>query len=161
MLNVALSIPINDYRVLAYAVIFTVLFLGLTAALGFLIHTILSSKTKKEKKALKLLKEKAKTDVNAKKRLETMRECYDGFKIAERDLEMRGPGDFLRQNGETIRQSGGVKFRLADICDDAGVLSCAFAAAKNLTLEDPTLESYPELLSAVSSMFDIDPSTLN
>ena len=70
MLNVTLSIPINDYRVLAYAVIFTVLFLGLAAALGFWIYTILTAKTKKEKKALKSLKERAKTDENAKKRLD-------------------------------------------------------------------------------------------
>ena len=98
---------------------------------------------------------------NARKRLNTMHECYDGFKIAERDLEMRGPGDFLRGNGETIRQSGGVKFRLADMCDDAGLLNAAFAEAKGLISEDPSLASYPELLSAVNSMFEVDSSTLN
>jgi ATP-dependent DNA helicase RecG len=98
---------------------------------------------------------------NAKKRLDTMHECYDGFMIAERDLEMRGPGDFLRGNGETIRQSGGVKFRLADMCDDQGLLTAAFAAAKELTAEDRTLASYPELLSAINSMFEVDASALN
>ena len=98
---------------------------------------------------------------NARKRLNTMHECYDGFKIAERDLEMRGPGDFLRSNGDTIRQSGGVKFRLADMCDDAGLLSRAFAEAKKLTETDPSLSSYPELLCAVNSMFEVDASALN
>ncbi len=97
----------------------------------------------------------------ARKRLETMHECYDGFNIAERDLAMRGPGDFLRSGGESIRQSGGVKFRLADMCDDAGVLAAAFSEAKALTEEDPSLVGYPELASAVASMFEIDPSTLN
>ncbi len=98
---------------------------------------------------------------NARKRLDTMHECYDGFKIAERDLEMRGPGDFLRGNGETIRQSGGVKFRLADMCDDQGLLTAAFAAAKELIAQDRTLASYPELLSAINSMFEVDASALN
>ena len=98
---------------------------------------------------------------NARRRLDTMHECYDGFEIAERDLEMRGPGDFLRGNGETIRQSGGVKFRLADMCDDQGLLSAAFAAAKGLIAEDRTLASYPELLSAINSMFEVDASALN
>ncbi len=98
---------------------------------------------------------------NARKRLNTMHECYDGFKIAERDLEMRGPGDFLRGNGETIRQSGGVKFRLADLCDDAGLLAAAFAEAARLTSDDPTLSGYPELLSSVNSMFEVDVSSLN
>ena len=98
---------------------------------------------------------------NAKRRLTTMHECYDGFQIAERDLEMRGPGDFLRGNGETIRQSGGVKFRLADLCDDSGLLTAAFAEAKNLTATDPSLASWPELMSAVNSMFEVDSSALN
>ena len=98
---------------------------------------------------------------NAKLRLNTMRECYDGFTIAERDLSMRGPGDFLRSGGESIRQSGGIKFRLADMCDDAGILASAFTEAKALTEEDPTLSSYPELLSSVNAMFELDESTMN
>ncbi|MBR2478989.1 MAG: ATP-dependent DNA helicase RecG [Clostridia bacterium] len=98
----------------------------------------------------------------ARQRLDTMHECYDGFAIAERDLAMRGPGDFLRGGeDETIRQSGGVKFKLADLCDDAGVLSSAFSAAKKLLEDDPELGAHPELASRVQSMFSLDDDTLN
>ncbi len=98
----------------------------------------------------------------ARKRLDTMHKCYDGFAIAEQDLAMRGPGDFLRGgDDDTIRQSGGVKFRLADLCDDAGVLSSAFSAAKRLLDDDPELTAHPELSSRVRSMFNLDQDTLN
>lgn len=98
----------------------------------------------------------------AGQRLETMRRCYNGFEIAERDLELRGPGDFLRgSDDETIRQSGGVRFKLADMCDDKGLLMSAFEAAKGLLSADPGLVSHSELLSAVTEMFKIESETLN
>ncbi len=98
----------------------------------------------------------------ARLRLDTMHKCYDGFAIAEQDLAMRGPGDFLRGgDDDTIRQSGGVKFRLADMCDDAGVLSSAFSAAKKLLDDDPELTQHPELSRRVQTMFSLDDDTLN
>ena len=50
----------------------------------------------------------------AKSRLEVMRETTDGFRIAERDLELRGPGEVLG-----TRQTGMLRFRIADLARDA------------------------------------------
>ena len=69
------------------------------------------------------------------KRINIMVSTTDGFKIAEADLAMRGPGDL---NG--TRQSGTLKFRLADIVTDAGVLEETREAARLLTSNDPELK---------------------
>ena len=53
----------------------------------------------------------------AKARLEIMRETQDGFLIAEKDLEMRGPGEVLG-----VRQSGEMQFRMSDLIRDKKVL---------------------------------------
>ena len=50
-------------------------------------------------------------------RLEVMRESNDGFYIAERDLEIRGPGELLG-----VRQSGALQFRIADLLRDQTML---------------------------------------
>ncbi|MBU1862535.1 MAG: ATP-dependent DNA helicase RecG [Candidatus Omnitrophica bacterium] len=60
------------------------------------------------------------TTENGKKRLRLMTKTNDGFKIAEEDLYLRGPGDFLG-----TRQSGLPQFRLADIVRDAETLRLA------------------------------------
>jgi ATP-dependent DNA helicase RecG len=99
---------------------------------------------------------------NAKDRLLTMKNCYDGFEIAERDLAMRGPGDFLRGSGdETVRQSGGVRFKLAVLCDDNSVLSSAFEEAKLLLASSPDLSEYPALAREVDKMFTLEKGTIN
>ncbi len=99
---------------------------------------------------------------NARERLGIMKSCYDGYTIAERDLEMRGPGDFLRGSGDAaVRQSGGVRFRLAELCDDMGLLKTAFSEARELTDGDPDLSGHPLLLAEVSKMFSIDAGTIN
>ncbi|MEL4486272.1 hypothetical protein AAEH76_22280, partial [Shewanella algae] len=59
----------------------------------------------------------------------------DGFKIAEKDLEMRGPGDI-----EGTRQSGELNFKLASIVTDKGMLEKARAVAEKLVSEDENLE---------------------
>ena len=93
----------------------------------------------------------------ASKRLSVMRTTHDGFAIAEHDLALRGPGDFLRGNEESaIRQSGGVKFRLADLCDDTGLMTAAFTAAGKVAAEDSTLSAYPSLRAAIDKMFRAD-----
>ena len=98
----------------------------------------------------------------ARRRLETMKTCYDGYAIAERDLEMRGPGDFLRSNGDaSVRQSGGVRFRLAELCDDMSLFKTAFSEAHALTETDPSLSDYPLLLSNVYKLFSLDTGTIN
>ena len=69
-----------------------------------------------------------------KLRLNTMVETQDGFKIAEKDLELRGPGDFLG-----TRQSGLPEFQLANIAEDQFILQEAREAAFSLLEEDPSL----------------------
>ena len=72
----------------------------------------------------------------AKARLMVMRDTTDGFEIARRDLELRGPGEFLG-----TRQSGDVRFRVADLLRDAALLPAAQAMADRL------LSDYPETAS--------------
>lgn len=102
------------------------------------------------------------TEGKAKDRLYTMKSCYDGFEIAEKDLMMRGPGDFLRGSGdESVRQSGGVKFKLAELCDDAELFRNAFDEAKALLASSPDLSNYPALAAAVNKMFTLEQGTIN
>ncbi len=98
---------------------------------------------------------------NAAERLNTMKSTYDGYAIAEKDLEMRGPGDFLHANdGADIRQSGGVRFRLAQLCDDTGLLKTAFAEAEMLTVSGE-LGRYPALLDKINKMFTLDAGVMS
>jgi ATP-dependent DNA helicase RecG len=98
----------------------------------------------------------------AERRLTTMRDEHDGFEIARRDLLQRGPGDFLRGTGEeSIRQSGGIRLRLADQCDDADFMQSAFDDAKELLEQDPTLENSPSLRERMEQLFTLDAGVLN
>ncbi|MEI7906292.1 MAG: helicase-related protein, partial [Bacteroidota bacterium] len=69
-----------------------------------------------------------------KKRLDTMVETNDGFKIAEVDLELRGAGEYFG-----TRQSGLPGFRLANIVTDADILRAARTEAFALVERDPHL----------------------
>ena len=84
------------------------------------------------------------SDINSQKskeRLEVMRSTYDGFEIAEKDLILRGPGDFFSSvSDNNLRQSGGFEFRYASMCDSTEMLSSAFVAAKSIVAADPKLE---------------------
>lgn len=77
---------------------------------------------------------------NAKKenmdRLGILRESNDGFRIAEEDLKLRGPGDFFG-----IRQSGDMQFTIGDIYKDANLLKAASDAAAAIIENDPDLEN--------------------
>ncbi len=109
-----------------------------------------------------LVSEQVSREGKAKERLMTMKSCYNGFDIAEKDLLMRGPGDFLRTGADaSVRQSGGVKFRLAELCDDAQILQTAFEEAKELLSHDPELSKYPLLAAQVEKMFTLDTGTVN
>lgn len=68
----------------------------------------------------------------AKKRLNAMRDTNDGFEIARRDLELRGPGEMLG-----TRQTGIQQFHIADIMRDRDMLPVVRAAAKTLLAEYP------------------------
>lgn len=95
----------------------------------------------------------------AARRLETMKNQYDGFEIARHDLLQRGPGDFLRSNAAgdgTMRQSGGIHFRLADQCDDEVLLRQAFDDGRQLVAQDAELSGYPLLRVQVERMFAPD-----
>ena len=69
----------------------------------------------------------------AKQRMEIMRQTSDGFQIAEKDLELRGPGEVLG-----TRQTGMLLFRVADLARDAGLLKMIPDAA------DKFLKQHPE-----------------
>ena len=68
----------------------------------------------------------------AKQRLMTMRETTDGFEIARRDLELRGPGEFLG-----ARQSGQAMLRFADLETDQWLVEQARDLAQQLLERDP------------------------
>ncbi len=70
----------------------------------------------------------------ARERLQTMRETNDGFVIAEKDLELRGPGELLG-----TRQTGLAGFRIADLARDANLLPDVHALAERLLQEQPCL----------------------
>jgi ATP-dependent DNA helicase RecG len=70
----------------------------------------------------------------ARTRLETMVETLDGFKIAEADLRLRGPGEFFG-----TQQSGVPGFKLANLLDDAELVGQARTEAFNLIKNDPSL----------------------
>jgi len=88
----------------------------------------------------------------ARKRLSVMKDNYDGFSIAEADLQARGPGDFLSSNSNEIRQSGGLRFRFADLCGDASTFVNATEDAHALLDSSPTLDNYPLLREAISKL---------
>ena len=69
------------------------------------------------------------------RRLQTMRETEDGFRLAEVDLEMRGAGDLIG-----TAQSGLPRFRVADVERQSGLMAVAQTDARKLLLEDPTLD---------------------
>ncbi len=75
-----------------------------------------------------------------KARLEAMQESQDGFYIAEKDLEIRGPGDFLG-----TRQSGLPDLKVANLIRDIKVLEIARKEAQDLLQTHPDLNA-PELL---------------
>ncbi len=66
----------------------------------------------------------------------------DGFKIAEKDLELRGPGDI-----EGTRQSGALNFKLASIVQDKKWLEIAREMAERLLDEDPDLVPRQQICS--------------
>lgn len=70
--------------------------------------------------------------LTGKDRLKAMAETNDGFEIARRDLEIRGPGEFLG-----ARQSGAALLRFADLSGDLPLVDAAREAAQRLLCEHP------------------------
>ena len=72
----------------------------------------------------------------ARARLQVLRDSDDGFRIAEEDLRLRGPGEVLG-----VRQSGLPVFRFADLAHDRDLLAAAHDDARLALARDPELES--------------------
>ena len=61
-----------------------------------------------------------------------MRETSDGFRIAEKDLQLRGPGEVLG-----TRQTGQLAFRIADLARDAHLLPAVQQVGEHMLAEHP------------------------
>jgi ATP-dependent DNA helicase RecG len=77
---------------------------------------------------------------DARERMKIMTSTNNGFIIAEKDLDMRGPGDI-----EGTRQSGVLNFKLASIVQDRSLLEVARNFAEDITNSDPQLNSTENL----------------
>ena len=75
---------------------------------------------------------------NAVERLKMMTKTQSGFEVAEKDLAMRGPGDFFGD-----RQHGLPPIRIADLCTDMSIMQQAQSSAMDLIRKDPDL-SHPD-----------------
>ena len=71
---------------------------------------------------------------HAKERLKVLRESNNGFVIAERDLEIRGPGDLFG-----TRQTGEMRFRIADPVRDASLINLVHEKGSQLTTQSPEI----------------------
>ena len=80
-------------------------------------------------------------DEKTNERLSVLNHSNDGFYIASEDLKLRGPGDFLG-----IRQSGVLDFQIADVYQDAPLLSKAQKEVKDLVEADPDLSDPTHVL---------------
>jgi len=76
-----------------------------------------------------------KLSAEAKLRLETMVQTNDGFKIAEVDLKLRGPGNIMG-----TQQSGVLNLKIANVVKDGQILKLARETAKQILTKDPNLQ---------------------
>ena len=98
----------------------------------------------------------------ARERLGIMKTIYDGFTIAERDLQMRGPGDFFA-SGSSIRQSGDTGLTISKNCHDTELVHHAFESARALLSKDPNLtdENHKYLKLELEKSINEKTSTIN
>lgn len=94
----------------------------------------------------------------AKERMKMMCETNDGFKIAEKDLELRGPGEFFG-----TRQHGLPEMKIGNFFTDMEVLKETQGAAAEILKEDPLLdtEKYSALKQSVEAAFARTSEVLN
>ena len=83
-----------------------------------------------------LLMYQAPLSLSGKRRLQTIRDTEDGFRIAEEDLAMRGAGDLIG-----TAQSGLPRFRVADLERQSALMAVAQSDARKLLHDDPDLQS--------------------
>jgi len=87
------------------------------------------------------------TTPESAERLRAIKSTSDGFKIAEYDLELRGPGDFFSDAG-VIRQHGQMSDALTSACRDTGLIERASFYARRTAQDDPKLEKPGNLETA-------------
>jgi len=87
-----------------------------------------------EKESHCLLMYQAPLSKNARQRLAVMRETSDGFVVAEKDLELRGPGEVLG-----TRQTGALEYKFADIIRDSELLPDVYSCADDIRQREPKL----------------------
>ena len=75
----------------------------------------------------------------ARERLATIKNCRNGFEIAEADLRQRGPGDLFSENG-VMRQHGESSLVLSAGCTDSELIKMASDMASRVLADDPLLE---------------------
>lgn len=92
-------------------------------------------------------------DETIRKKLNIIVQNNDGFKIADNDLKIRGPGDFLG-----TKQHGFLKLKSIKLLNDLGILNDVKSAAASILKDDPNLEKTENrfLSSAVSNLFIIN-----
>ena len=112
-------------------------FFGLSA-----LHQLRGRVGRGERKSYCILMSDSRSE-KVQERLRLLCETSDGFEIARRDLELRGPGDFIEQDAGKTRQSGEFDLGLASLARDAQLLYAAFDEAKQTLARDPAL-SRPE-----------------
>ena len=93
-----------------------------------------------------------------KRRLKALTDTNDGFKIAEEDLKLRGPGDFFGQ-----RQHGLPMLQIADLNCDMLLLDEAQSAARELLAEDDQLTApeHRKLRERIDELFEMNAEGLN
>ena len=96
-----------------------------------------------------------KLSAEARTRIRTMVDTTDGFKIAEVDLRLRGPGDLMG-----TRQSGALDLLVSDLVKDSEMLKIARIVAQDLLKVDPNLEK-PEHRMIKSHIDSFSKNTVN
>jgi len=105
------------------------------------LHQLRGRVGRSDKKSYCVLVSDSQTE-NGKERLSIMKTVYDGFVIAEKDLMMRGPGNFFSSNSQDIvKQSGVLHFHFAALQKDEQFMERVFVTAKGLIQNDPDLSS--------------------
>ena len=94
-----------------------------------------------DKQASCILMFKSNLSVNAKKRINILKNSNDGFEISEEDMKLRGFGDLLG-----FKQSGAKNFRLADPIQNEDLFILAEKQIRKIELENISIEKYKSLL---------------
>ncbi|MBQ7921154.1 MAG: ATP-dependent DNA helicase RecG [Clostridia bacterium] len=92
-------------------------------------------------------------------RLRVIKQNYDGYAIAEYDLMLRGPGDFVDKTG--TRQHGEDRFRLAAGCRDVEFVELAAREAKRIADTDSEKKRYPLLWQRMENLLQGGSHTMN